>query len=186
MSVNVDIPIIWTPRVSQTVLSSLKKLVNDFPSLPSASVFRNENPYKFRKVERKAEMKFEPKYKPNSEGKVSDILRNTTRLQFLSMHNLFSKANSQPKERAEKGSVAAQSKPSYLRASSWRVKSFTHTSSQSPTDPYLKWDAVYHHDNRSADKWSKLSRVRREKFKWLAKNKLAWNVALCNLNVSTD
>lgn len=150
MSVNVDIPIIWTARVSQTVLSSLKKLVNDFPSLPSASVFRNENPYKFRKVERKAEMKFEPKYKPNSEGKVSDILRNTTWLQFLSMHNLFSEANSQPKERAEKGSVAAQSKPSYLRASSWRVKSFTHTSGQSPTDPYLKWDVVYHHDNRSS------------------------------------
>ena len=88
------------------MLSSLKKLVNDFPSLPSASVFRNENPYKFRKVERKAEVKFEPKYKPNSEDKVSDILRNTTRLQFLSMHNLFSEANSQPKERAEKGSVA--------------------------------------------------------------------------------
>ena len=53
------------------------------------------------------EVKFEPKYKPNSEDKVSDILRNTTRLQFLSMHNLFSEANSQPKERAEKGSVAA-------------------------------------------------------------------------------
>ena len=69
---------------------------------------------------------------------------------YSCMRNLFSEADSQPKERAEKGSVAAQSKPSYLRASSWRVKSFTHTSSQSPTDPYLKWDAVYHHDNRSS------------------------------------
>ena len=54
-------------------------------------------------VERKAEVKFEPKYEPNPEGKVSDILRNTTRLQFLSMNNLFSEADSQPKEELRRG-----------------------------------------------------------------------------------
>ena len=81
---NIDIPIIWTPIVYQTVLSLLYQIINNFQSLPTAFVLRTENPNKFRKAERKAEVKFKPKVKLNSESNTISI--------FI---NLFSKAYSQ-------------------------------------------------------------------------------------------
>ena len=124
---NIDIPIIWTPIVYQTVLSLLYRLVNNFQSLLTAFVLRTENPNKFRKAERKAEVKFEPKVKlncldPISYNNVKIWLNLRAKLFFFYVKQSYSITVLEILQSSETGNVIGRSRSNYgedARLSRW-------------------------------------------------------------------